>query len=133
MGHEPTKDERLVYDRRLSQLFKKLMQRDAAFGFPLFNIEIAFEIVVFCLFRDLSKGTQAHWDATVLGPMQPLFWKGKTNMGTAEIDLVDFCRSFEIGRRVETRIGEISVSLEGAPGEIGFAIETRARKKLKSG
>ena len=36
----------------------------------LFHIEVTFEVVVFCVFRELSQGAQAKWVTTVLCKMQ---------------------------------------------------------------
>lgn len=47
-----------------------MTQIDAAFGFAFLDIEVAFEIVVFCLFRNFSKRTQARRDFGVGGPME---------------------------------------------------------------
>jgi hypothetical protein len=50
-------------------------------------------------------------------------------MGAGEIDQGILGRGIENRRGVKTRIGKIGVSLEGATGENGFAIEARARKR----
>src|SRR5208283_3499537 len=54
---------------------------NAAFGLAFLDIEVAFKIVVFCLFSDFSKSPQSNWDFAVLSPVWPPCIGGnKTNM-----------------------------------------------------
>ena len=53
----------------------------------------------------------------------------KTNIGAGEIDPRGIGRGIEIWREVKTRIGKIGDPLERTAGEIGFAIEARARER----
>jgi hypothetical protein len=93
------------------QGFPSLMPIDAAFGFAFFDVEITFEIVVFCLFRDFSKSAQAKWDVAVLNP-SALAWGNKTNMGAGEIDLGGIGHTIEIWKTAKARVGKIGVPLE---------------------
>jgi hypothetical protein len=102
------------------------MHIDAAFGFAFLDIEVAFEIVILCIFRDFSKGAQANWDTAVLGPMKEFTGRSKTNMGAGEIDPGDTSHAIEIRRRIKARLAKIGGPFEGAAGEIGFAAEARA-------
>ena len=89
----------------------------------LFHIEVTFEVVVFCVFRELSQGAQAKWVTTVLCNMQQCAGGNKTNIGAGEIDPGGIGHGVENRRPVEPGIGEIGDVLEGPVGEIGVAIE----------
>lgn len=62
-----------------------MMPIDAALGFALLDIKVAFEIVVLCLFREFSKRAQADRNLAVGRPM-PFAREDKINMGAGEID-----------------------------------------------
>ena len=89
------------------------MPIDAALGLAFLDIEVAFEIVVLCLFGDLSKRAQSNWDRTVLGPSASAEGN-KTNMGASEIDPGGIGHSIEIRRAVKPRIGKIGRPLKEA-------------------
>jgi hypothetical protein len=49
-------------------------------------------------------------------------------MGAGESDPVQAGCGIEIWRTVKAHVGKIGASLEGAVGEIGFAVEARVRE-----
>ncbi|HEV7910822.1 MAG TPA: hypothetical protein VGP28_07005 [Methylocella sp.] len=101
---------------------------DAALGLAFLDIKVACEIVVFCLFGDLSKRAQSNWDTTVLGPSASAEGN-KTNMGAGEIDPGGIGRGLEIRRVLKTRSGKIGGLLESAAGENDYAIEPCTRER----
>jgi hypothetical protein len=132
MGGEPQGDARPLQLWCLFQLVAQLPQIDAAFGLSFFDIEVAFEIVVPRVFRDFSKGPQAKWNTTVLGPvLSPrAFARGdKSNMGAGEIDAGSLLYGIEIRGITEARVGEICRPLETTAREISLAIEPCACKR----
>jgi hypothetical protein len=58
VGKYPRNDVWLLYYRRPFELFQQPMEINAVFGLAFLNIEVAFEIMVFCFFGDLSKGAR---------------------------------------------------------------------------
>ena len=100
---------------------------DAAFGLAFFDVEVPFEIMVFCLFRDFSKSAQANRNIAVSGPM-PFAGGNKTNVSAGEIDLAGTGHVVEIWWRVKASARKISSMLERSVRELGFAIEARVRE-----
>lgn len=105
------------------------MEIDAAFGYAFLDIEVAFEIMVFCLFRDFSKTAHSNRDFGFGSPMQEAAGGNKTDMDAAEIDSGGTGRGIEVRRRVKTRIGKICGIVERAAREIGSVVEARVRTK----
>src|SRR5208337_1393263 len=94
------------------------------------DIEVAFKIVVFCLFSDFSKSPQSNWDFAVLSPVWPPCIGGnKTNMGASEIDLTGVRHAIEIRRVVKACAGKIGSLLERSSRKISFALESRVCKR----
>jgi hypothetical protein len=102
------------------------MHIDAAFGFAFLDIELAFEIVVFCLFCDFSKSAQANRDFAVPRKFAP---RNKTDVSAGEIDPGGIGHSIEIRRAGKPRIGKIGRPLKEAVGENSVVFEARARKE----
>ena len=96
----------------------QLKDIDAALGFSFLDIEVAFEIVVFCLFGDFPKARKRRGTA-VLGPMKEFARRNKTNTGAGEIDPGGIGHWIEIWRIVKARTGKIGDMFESAAGEIG--------------
>jgi|GEM_PF-4763569 len=61
--------------------------------------------------------------------MNKFAWGNKTNIGAGEVDPVHIGRGIKIRRVVKARLGKIGGLLEGAAGEIGFAIEAGALER----
>ena len=78
-------DERPPFLWILYPVLKPLNEIDAALGFAFLDIEVAFEIVVLCLFRDFSKHAQLNGNMALESPIGTA-WTSKTNIGACEID-----------------------------------------------
>lgn len=76
----------LEFFGRLIQLVQQLTPIDAALSLALLDIEVAFEIVIFCLLRDFAERAQTKWDSAVLGPIKERAGCSKTNMGAGEVE-----------------------------------------------
>jgi hypothetical protein len=88
----------------LLQVLEPLNQIDAALGLAFLDIEVPFEIVVFCLFRDFSKAAHLNRNFGVGSPMEESAGGNKTNMGAGEIDPGGTGGGIEIRRGAKTYI-----------------------------
>lgn len=103
------------------------MQIDATFGFAFLDVEVAFEIVVFCLFRDFSKRAQANQDFSFGSPME-MEGTAKTYIGAGEINPRGIGRGIEIRRVVETVLVKSAVRSKVRPENVASP-SNRARSK----
>jgi hypothetical protein len=128
MDHEPHGVAWPLPHWILYQVFEPLNQIDAALGFAFLDIEVTFEIVVLCLFRDFSNGAQSIWDFGFGSPME-FARRNKTNMGASEVDLGGIIHVVEIWRRVESRTGKIGGLIKRPVRKIGFLIKPRVLER----